>query len=247
MNTRWLGRFVLVVIVIAGGLACSKPLIVGRVEDPTGLGLAGVRVHIENSGFATETEADGKYSLPYTPGQFTVRYEKVGHTSDAIELNIQSKDEFPAKRILLFPLPPAGHVLCFNGNKTIDLQPFKLYVERWVQGALTTETYSSGSQPSATLGTPTASCIAGPQIRLRLTAPGDGGVVATVKYSMGMPMGTDYEGVEGLKMVANKEDQVMVYELALAPDFEYVLVEERPSTFGNMPTGRGFSLTTRTN
>ncbi len=82
----------------------------GKVVDPAGNGLVGVIVRIENSSYKTVTEKDGTYLIDYTPGSFNVRFTKDGYTVGSIELNLYSKDLFPAEAIILYPIYPKDKI-----------------------------------------------------------------------------------------------------------------------------------------
>ena len=72
-------RVAVVLLVLVSG--CSKKDIEGVIKDPFGNGVAGVSVQILKTQFKTVTDRDGRYSLDYVPGTFTIRYLKDGYTT----------------------------------------------------------------------------------------------------------------------------------------------------------------------
>jgi hypothetical protein len=235
-------------------VSCSKPVIVGQVEDPTGSRIADVRISIDNSAYETRSDSNGRYTLPYTPGQFTVRFTKEGYTPDVLELSIQSKEEFPARKAVLLPLPRENHILCMSDKKFVDLSPSKLDIKRNSSGFLTTDLYNITWQNFPLLSTATT-CMSSFPGRLRLTRPAESdrtkysvnmqGPVAAVTYSMGMPIGITYQDANGLEMGTLPAVKLDVYKLTLLPNSQYVLVEQAPGELAGNPTGRAFAFATR--
>lgn len=105
LHNRRLHVLILVVSLFFLLNGCSKKNIEGTVSDPFGKGLAGVEVQILKSQFKATTSSDGKYSIEYVPGTFTIQYAKVGYTTHKLDLNIQQKSKFPAELVTLYPIP----------------------------------------------------------------------------------------------------------------------------------------------
>ncbi|MGD9874635.1 MAG: carboxypeptidase regulatory-like domain-containing protein [Kiritimatiellia bacterium] len=90
---------------IAADIAYGQ--IQGKVVDIAGTPIPGVAVSIEGTSYEAETDEKGQYSISYFPGQFTVNYEKADYFSENLALSLAVKDVFPAKKIIMSPMPPA--------------------------------------------------------------------------------------------------------------------------------------------
>lgn len=86
-------------------LGCSKPVIEGEVKDCLDKPIENVRVNIKNTRLQAITDKEGKYSIEYIPGTFTVLYSKPDYTSHEIRLSLTSKEKFPARKVTLCTLP----------------------------------------------------------------------------------------------------------------------------------------------
>jgi hypothetical protein len=86
-------------------VACAKPLVVGQVVDQCEKPLEGAKVAIANSQFSATTNQDGKYRVDFLPGRFAVTFTKEGYSSARLDLDIQTKDRFPAQTVILWKLP----------------------------------------------------------------------------------------------------------------------------------------------
>jgi hypothetical protein len=86
-------------------LGCTKPIIQGRVIDVFKKPVAGVEVSIPKTAFAATTDADGKYTISFAPGQFDVHLQKTGYTSATVPLNIAQASAVPAAEVTLYPNP----------------------------------------------------------------------------------------------------------------------------------------------
>lgn len=80
---------------------CKKAEIGGTVQEYDSKPIAGVKVFIENSTFATETDSDGSYVLGYAPGAFAVRFEKDGYITQTLPLNLATAAPYEAPVIKL--------------------------------------------------------------------------------------------------------------------------------------------------
>ena len=85
---------------------CGEPdRIEGVVQDIFGQPISGVNIGIENTTFSATTDASGKYSIDYAPGQLRLEYSRKGYTTEDLALNIQQKVRYPVKTIKLHPVP----------------------------------------------------------------------------------------------------------------------------------------------
>jgi len=102
---------------------CSKKDIEGLTKDPFGKGISGVSVQILKSEFKSTTDGNGKYSLDYVPGTFTIQYSKDGYTTIKLNLAIQQKSKFPAEPIVMYPIPKREGIHYIGDTGLIQLNP----------------------------------------------------------------------------------------------------------------------------
>jgi hypothetical protein len=62
-------------------------------------------INIKNTRLQAITDKEGKYSIEYIPGTFSVLYSKPDYTSHEIRLSLTSKEKFPARKVTLCTLP----------------------------------------------------------------------------------------------------------------------------------------------
>ena len=77
----------------------------GIVKDCAGKPIEGVQVKIKHSKYSDSTNREGKYSVEYVPGAFTVLYTKTGYCNYQLDLNLTSKSEFPIEDVILLTHP----------------------------------------------------------------------------------------------------------------------------------------------
>lgn len=103
--------------------------ITGLVRDQSGLPLSGVTVQIQNSGFTSETDSEGRYSVPYLPGKFNVFYSRSGYTRRFITLDIAVNSQFPASDVYLIKLPEPAGISAFGPGHYTPILPGDLKAE----------------------------------------------------------------------------------------------------------------------
>jgi hypothetical protein len=97
--------------------ACASPppppvaVIEGVVRDALGAPLRGVKVHVLKSAYTTETDAQGRYEVPFAPGAFQVSYAHERTTTEVVDLDIHVVTRFPSDVIVLYPRAAAGGIV----------------------------------------------------------------------------------------------------------------------------------------
>jgi len=102
-------------------LACSAPRIHGTVLDPFGKGIEGVSVKIETSAFEATTDANGEYAIDYAPGALHLRFFKNGYTTRTLDLSLNQKSDFPAEKILMYPIPGERGMFYISSDSLVPL------------------------------------------------------------------------------------------------------------------------------
>jgi Carboxypeptidase regulatory-like domain len=97
------GYLVLVLVVMAVG--CTKPVIQGRVVDVFKKPVADADISIPKTAFTATTNAEGKYTISFAPGQFDMHIQKKGYTSATVPWNVTQAAELPAAEVMLYPNP----------------------------------------------------------------------------------------------------------------------------------------------
>ncbi len=92
----------------------SAAKIVGKVVDQFGRGLHNVHIKIAKTGFETNTDKKGNYSIAYVPGKLNITYSKAEYTTIHLELDIYTKDRVPAEKIKMWRIPKDGIYLVDN-------------------------------------------------------------------------------------------------------------------------------------
>lgn len=90
--------------------SCRSARVEGRVMDALGSNLEGVTIQIKNSAHTAKTGSDGTFSIPFTPGQFTLVLEKEGFLSQSFDLSVMAADRYPLADVKLFRRPPGNEV-----------------------------------------------------------------------------------------------------------------------------------------
>lgn len=100
----------LVLLMVVALPSCRNARVEGRVMDALGSNLEGVTIRIENSAHTAETNSGGMFSIPFTPGQFTLVLEKDGFLSQSFDLSVMAKERYPLADVALFLRPPGNEV-----------------------------------------------------------------------------------------------------------------------------------------
>ena len=114
---------VVITLLLLGGLACTKPVIRGKVVDLFKKPVEGAEVSIPNTTFTVRTDGNGSYAVSYVPGQFTLQVRKDGYTSETLPWNVAEKAELPAADVVLYPVPEDAGVYLIGAGKLVPLPP----------------------------------------------------------------------------------------------------------------------------
>lgn len=123
-------RFLYLVQVVAGLLLLAlagcgdKARIEGVVLDNFSQPVAGVEVQIAGTTLAVETDARGRYAIPYYPGSVRVVYRKGGYQQASREFKVTGETVIPAEPVGLFKHPPKGQGVWFEAAaEYVPLEP----------------------------------------------------------------------------------------------------------------------------
>lgn len=105
---------------------CGQKGIEGVVHDPFGKGIEGVSMQIPKTTFTASTDKNGKYSLNYIPGAFSVKYMKPGYTTRVMDLTIQTKSRFPVETIIMYPIPKDQGIYYIGEKELIQIFPARI-------------------------------------------------------------------------------------------------------------------------
>lgn len=133
-----------VVLLCYACTGCNHPLIRGAiisgvVVDFAGEGLPGVSVKVEGTPYQDLTDARGRYSVWYRPGEVTLRFAKTGFAPAEQRLDLPGYDRLTHDLVELWRLPPdkGVHLLENFRYAATDLkqvQAFTVYNEGVVHG-----------------------------------------------------------------------------------------------------------------
>jgi len=104
--SRRIGEICLFLFLCAITGCGSRPKVEGVVLDNFGKPVSDAKVMIAGTTLAAKTGRDGRYAVPFVPGQFTVRYESPGHVAEERSFTIASEVSVPAEAVTLLRLPP---------------------------------------------------------------------------------------------------------------------------------------------
>jgi len=122
--------YLLLCLILLNG--CSKKDIEGTVHDPHGKGIAGVSVQILKSTFRSTTDPNGRYSLDYIPGSFTIQFSKPDYTTHKLDLTLLQKSKFPAETITLYPIPRGKGFYLIGNSDLVQLPESRVMEEQLV-------------------------------------------------------------------------------------------------------------------
>jgi Carboxypeptidase regulatory-like domain len=88
----------------------------GQVFDCFGKPLAGVSVAVQNTRFATTTDAQGNYSLGYVLGKIQVSFSKAGYYTGGLTFEIATPSTYPVQNVTLMKEPPFDNGMFFIGD-----------------------------------------------------------------------------------------------------------------------------------
>jgi hypothetical protein len=104
---------------------CKKAAISGRVIDLFGQPVAGATITIPKTAFTATSDAAGRYSLSYAPGQFEVHVAKATYTSATVPWNVTESTALPSADITLYPNPEKPGIY-YVGKDRLELLTAKM-------------------------------------------------------------------------------------------------------------------------
>lgn len=109
-----------------GAFASVQPqvgqgILTGRILDNFGQSLAGATVRITGTSLMTETRPDGSYGLPYVPGSFVVRVERVGYDPLEFGLQLAQASSYPVEDKQLVKVAPGAEVYFWGKTEWVSL------------------------------------------------------------------------------------------------------------------------------
>jgi hypothetical protein len=114
-------------ILLAG---CGTGFIEGTVLDVTGQTLPGVAVEVRGTPYEGLSDAHGRYSVKYQPGELQLYFAKTGYTPGMLVLTVNSMRNVEATSVVLWRLPEGGGVYLYEDHRYrrtdfIPPSPFK--------------------------------------------------------------------------------------------------------------------------
>lgn len=100
----WLRLSAVVLVVLAAG--CTKPVLEGVVlQGVDNEPVPGAVVRIDGTTLSAVADAEGRYTIPFVPGAFTVIAEAVGHFAATRHFTVTEASRVPAAPLVLYPNP----------------------------------------------------------------------------------------------------------------------------------------------
>lgn len=119
-------RNLFILALISGFLSsCGEPTINGKLVDNFDNPIEKAKVEIEGTAFTTETNSDGEYSIEFVPGEIKLKYSKENYLDTILNVNISTKDDFPAQIVKTLKIPPQGGIYIVGEAGYSDLKELK--------------------------------------------------------------------------------------------------------------------------
>jgi hypothetical protein len=228
--------------------ACSQPNIKGRVSDAVGTPIQGAKVTIEDSGYMAVTDTGGNYELRYTPGTFSVRYEKEGCSHEVVKRTLLTSDNFPAAPVTLLPEVAEGQIVCITKTDIVEITAVppsavggsRVLSEEAVLGSSPRRS-RSGVELKAPyhLAAGEVTCLNGRGRPLQLTITKQmAAKITRVSPVLGSPWMVDYDEPVPTKSLTVGTAGIPAYRVLLAPDSRYAWSDQPSQSGGQIPLGR---------
>jgi hypothetical protein len=198
----------------------------GKIVDPFGNPISGVKVHVLKSAYASETDSQGSYRVPYAPGTFEIAYRLAGYTTEIVPLHIQVPTQFPSDVVVLYPQPTEGLLIGFQTSNTQQLTAQPVTAKITFKGFRSERTWRCpprGDTMGKTGKTIQFADTTGRNIRLARLGPG--GLIAHDDPS---PESARYEGWRDSKAQRIGEEQLLIRSVkpSVAGPHAWVVVDE---------------------
>ena len=210
--------------------ACTQPRIEGTVQAPSGVGLRGVAIAIENSGFSTTSDANGRYSVEFAPGSFAVTFSKAGFASSRLDLTLSEESVYPAQPVVLLPYLEESGVYYLSGNEFKALPAGQI---KWNDTMMTNVVYrrhsAFGEVPPPL---PAGDIVFANRHKpaLELARLGEENLINAVNIR-GIPFDTVYDKIVEVKSEIVGDQQLLIHRVNLDPG-RYAWVESSGESGG---------------
>jgi hypothetical protein len=102
------GRTLPLLALCALAAGCEQARVTGEVLDAlTGKPLEGALVKVQGTEFRATSRQDGRYAVPYAPGEVALEFEKPGFLPTRYLTGSDRKARLPAQPVRMYRLPPA--------------------------------------------------------------------------------------------------------------------------------------------
>lgn len=107
----------------------EEAIIHGVALDNFGKPVSGAAVQVTGMDFKTTTDKNGSYRISYLPGQVNIEFTKQGYFNTQLILNLATKENVPAKQIVLNAIPPAEVPSVMTAKEFIRMGVSKVHRE----------------------------------------------------------------------------------------------------------------------
>ena len=99
----------------------GQGLLIGRIIDNFNQPVSGVSVKIYGSNLEVETDREGKYQLPYVPGQIRVIVSHDGYDPHEFNLNLTTSSTYPVEDKRIVKEPPGNGIYAVGAEDWLAL------------------------------------------------------------------------------------------------------------------------------
>ena len=206
------------------------PRIEGRVVDAFGQPLAGVTVHVRKSAYTAQSDADGRYGVPYAPGAFEVSYALEGYTTEVVSLHIEVPTAFPSEQIVLYARPRKGSLYAYGAGKLQDVPASSVVEKVTFKGFRSARTWRCAPDGPVvgSVGAPITFADA-TDTPIRVARLGPGGLITSDDRASD---GSRYEGwrESHTAFVGTEQLQVRTFTPSTAGSFAWVTIDANADT-----------------